>query len=275
MEEKTKLLSIQPYFVLDVEGFCQRVLLQNGISHFFSFSNTSDKNITVPLLVDGCNNIIFEYMNGKVRTHFIGSTLKPRTFSAKRNSEYFGVRLQPSTSLFIRELSAKETIGEIIILDDFPSMKTFCKNMEIQRDFYTRMQTFMQEYSRVIQSGGTKNQQKQLFTQIEKLIIQRRGIIKISELEELSGYTSRYINRIFENELGLSAKQLCSTVKFQFLLGDLNKGDACSLTTLSCNYSFYDQSHFIKAFRDCTGKTPSQYTEEIAQRNYSNCIHNI
>ena len=122
--------------------FCQRIFVENGISHFFSFSNNSGKDLTVPLLVDGCSNLIFEYRNNSVRTHLIGSTVERRTFSVKKDAEYFGVRLQPSATKFVKEYSAKELIGNIVILDELESTKDLCSKMKEQHDFDSRIKTF-------------------------------------------------------------------------------------------------------------------------------------
>lgn len=269
-----KLISIQPYFVLDSDDFCQHILTENGISHFFSFSNKSDQDITVPLLVDGCSNLIFEYKDNKVRTHLIGCTIEKRTFSVKGNAEYFGVRLQPSVTKFVKEYAPKEIIGNIIILDDLPSTKEFCKKMGNQKDFSSRMKVFMDEYA-IFQELDDNNSKTQLFKQISELIIQRHGIVKVKELEELSGYSSRYINKIFDNELGMSTKQLCSSIKFQFLLSDLNQGNKENLTSIASAYNFYDQAHFIHEFKDFVGKTPGEYSEEVEKKNYKENIKNI
>ena len=66
MKKNQALISIQPYFVMESDNFCQHILIENGISHFFSFSNNSSQDITLPLLVDSCSNLIFEYKDGKV-----------------------------------------------------------------------------------------------------------------------------------------------------------------------------------------------------------------
>lgn len=276
MQEKNreKLISIQPYFVMEADDFCQHVLIENGISHFFSFSNKSAQDITVPLLVDSCSNLIFEYRNETVRTHLIGITVEKRTFSVKANADYFGVRLQPSVTKFVREYQPKDIIGKIVILDDLPSTRDFCKIMGVQKDFNSRMYTFLQEYSK-FQSKGRDDTKADLFRQISDLIIQRKGIVRVSELEDLAGYSSRYINKIFEKELGLSAKQLCSTVKFQFLLSDLNKGTSENFTSIASEYNFYDQAHFIHEFKEFSGKTPSEYAREVEQRKYVDSIKNI
>jgi len=274
MKNTEDLISIQPYFVLTSDDFTQRILIENGISHFFSFSNKSGQNITVPLLVDGCSNLVFEYKDGGVRTHLIGCTVETRTFSVKKDAEYFGVRLQPSVTKFVKEYSPKEILGNIIILDDLPSTKDFCKRMGEQKDFNSRMKVFLEEYARFQEEERDSNQ-AELFRQISDLIIERKGMIKVSELEDLSGYSTRYINKIFDKELGMSAKQLCNSVKFQFLLGDLNKGEMDNLTAVASEYNFYDQAHFIHEFKEFAGKTPKQYASEVEEKKYRSNVRNV
>lgn len=269
-----KLISIQPYFVMESDDFCQHILIENGISHFFSFSNKSGQDITVPLLVDGCSNLIFEYKGGSVRTHLIGSTVESRTFSIKKDAEYFGVRLQPGATKFVKEYSPKEIIGKVIILDELPSVKEFCSVMGRQKDFDGRMKTFLDEYSKFQELSGQDNKTN-LFKQISDLIIQRKGKIKVRELEKLSGYSSRYINKIFDGELGMSAKQLCNSVRFQFLLDDLNKENMENFTRIASEYNFYDQAHFIHEFKEYTGRTPKEYTAEVEDNGYADSIRNV
>lgn len=266
-ENKENLISSQPYFVMDADGFCQRIQVENGISHFFSFSNRNGEDTTVPLLVDSCCNIIFEYRNGTVRSHFIGITVEKRTFSLKKDAEYFGVRLQPGALKFIQEFSPKELVGKVVILDDLPSTKKFCAKMAEQKDFDSRVKTFLEEYEN-FENTETKKRQTALFKQLADLIIQRKGKIRVKEIEDLSGYTSRYINKIFENQLGMNSKQFCHLVKFQFMLHDINKLNFDKLTSFANDYDFYDQSHFIHEFKEFAGKTPKEYKKEIESSQY-------
>ena len=273
--EKNPLMSIQPYFVLDSDDFCQHVLFENGISHFFSFSNKTQEDITVPLLTDGCSNLLFEYKDGTVRTHFVGSTMEKRTFSVKKGAEYFGVRLTPGCAFAIPGVPAKETVGNIFILDELDFARDFCAAMGRQKDFDSRIQTFLQEFPLLCGAGKKPGEKQKLFAQISDIIIRHRGKVKVKDLEKLSGYTSRYINKIFEQEVGYSVKQMCATVKRQFLLGDIHRGKADTLTEIASEYDFYDQSHFIREFKDFTGTTPSQYAKVIEEKKYSENVRNV
>ena len=273
--DDSPLMSIQPYFVLDADDFCQRVLFENGISHFFSFSNKTQEDITVPLLTDGCSNLLFEYRNGSVRTHFVGSTMEKRTFSVKKGAEYFGVRLAPGCAFALPGVPAKETIGKVFILDELDFSRDFCAVMGQQKDFDSRIKTFLQEFPFLCGAGKRPGEKQKLFNQISEIIIRHKGMVKVKDLEKLSGYTSRYINKIFEQEVGFSVKQMCSTVKRQFLLGDIHSGKADSLTEIASEYDFYDQSHFIREFKDFTGTTLSQYAKVIEEKKYSDNVRNV
>ena len=204
----------------------------------------------------------------------MGCTTEPRTFSVKKDAEYFGVRMQPSVTKFVKEYSPKEIAGNIVILDELPSTKEFCKRIGQQKNFDSRMKVFLEEYSK-FQEADKDNVKANLFKQISDLIIKRKGIIKVSELENLSGYSSRYINKIFDNELGMSAKQLCNSVKFQFLLADLNKGNMENLTSIASEYNFYDQAHFIHEFKDFSGSTPREYSDQVESHRYRDIITNL
>lgn len=270
---KETLISIQPYFVIEGENFCQRIFVKDGISHFYSFSNINGDDVAVPLLVDSCCNLIFEYKDGKVRSHFIGVTVEKRTFSLKKGAEYFGIRLQPSTIKFIKEYQPKDLVGKIIILDELPSTKEFCRKMGEQPDFESRIQTFLTEYGN-FENACTENKKTELFKQIADLIIQKKGRIKVSQLENLSGYTSRYINKILDKELGMNTKQFCNSVKFQFMLGDMNWNNTERLTEFAIEYNYYDQAHFIHEFKEYSGKTPKEYVKEVESCQYRNSVHN-
>ena len=274
--DKNPFMTIQPYLVLDLGNFCQHVLFENGISHFFSFSNRSREDVAVPLLADGCRNIIFEYRDGTLRTHFIGSLAERRSFSVKGGAEYFGVRLVPGSSFCIPDLSSKEAVGKVFILDGLDFARSLCGRMGAQEGFDARVRTFLAGYQPLCTGQDRKAAARQeLFRQLAAIIVRRRGLLKVSQLEQLSGYTSRYINQIFESELGFSAKRMCSTVKLQFLLHDMNRGKEVSLTELSSAYEFYDQSHFIHEFKEFAGTTPSQYAKAIVEKDYCGNVRSV
>lgn len=257
--------TIQSYLVLETEKFYQKIIADCGISHFYSFKCQKEKEI--PFLEDGCSNILFEYSSNDLKSFFIGNSSSLETLKLKKDVDYFGIRFQPGANPFLLNQEVKDLVGQKIELKDFEIMKNLTQKMSEQTTFTTRMCTFMEEYRSYLKN--TQTGQKQLFFQMVDLIVQKDGLLKISELIDLTGYSSRYINLLFETNLGCSAKQFCNEVKMHTIINEMNRKKIDSLLSFSGKYNFYDQSHFVHAFKDFTGVSPKEYIERVKKSSYS------
>ncbi|WP_347251842.1 helix-turn-helix transcriptional regulator [Legionella sp.] len=85
-------------------------------------------------------------------------------------------------------------------------------------------------------------------------------LIKISEIGAHYGYSQRTLERHFLNCVGITPKKFIISARFQQALESLKT--AASWTELAQNLSYYDQSHFIKEFKQLTGMTPNQFLDK-------------
>lgn len=81
--------------------------------------------------------------------------------------------------------------------------------------------------------------------------------IKISEIRSNYGYSQRTLERHFLNCIGITPKKFIIAARFQQAIESLSSGISCA--ELAQNLSYYDQSHFIKEFKQLTGMTPNQF----------------
>lgn len=84
-----------------------------------------------------------------------------------------------------------------------------------------------------------------------------QGLISVRELERTTGYSSRWLNRRFEEKLGISPKNLGSIVRFHASYRALLSDPAEFFRRKELYRRYYDQSHFIREFKRYTGMTPS------------------
>jgi AraC-like DNA-binding protein len=91
------------------------------------------------------------------------------------------------------------------------------------------------------------------------LMVQSHGMILVQELAAQSGYTRRYLDRLFKEHVGLSPKSLASILRFQecYQVWTQQRSPTFSRNNMSAYY--YDQSHFIRDFKRFTGYTPQHY----------------
>jgi AraC-like DNA-binding protein len=78
----------------------------------------------------------------------------------------------------------------------------------------------------------------------------------------------RELERKFQNIVGLSPKRFLRITRFQQVLKYLEQNPSKSFTTTAYANGYFDQSHFIKDFKEFTGFSPTQYfyhRPELAQ----------
>jgi len=86
-----------------------------------------------------------------------------------------------------------------------------------------------------------------------------RGFVSIEKLSGDLNIGKRHLERKFLNAVGLPPKLFTRIIRFQHALNVLDKRPKGTLTELAYDMGFYDQSHFIKDFKEFTGLNPKQY----------------
>ena len=84
------------------------------------------------------------------------------------------------------------------------------------------------------------------------LIYESKGTISVSELSEKVFWTSRQINRYFNQWFGLSLKVYSNILRFRASLDHIAQGK------LFPDEHFFDQNHFIKEIKKFSGVVPKE-----------------
>jgi len=97
------------------------------------------------------------------------------------------------------------------------------------------------------------------------------GMITVAKLEKETGYSSRWLQRKFSEHLGTSPKNLAEVVRFkQFYQAYSTGAQPFDLKRQIYEY-YYDESHFLRAFKRFTGTTPTELQSsmnELSTRNF-------
>ena len=88
----------------------------------------------------------------------------------------------------------------------------------------------------------------------------RRGVVRVSDLTELTMVSERQLERLFKAYLGLSPKTFCNTVRIRRILEILwQSTEKPLLTDLALQFGYADQSHLANDFRHVMGMSISDY----------------
>ncbi len=100
-------------------------------------------------------------------------------------------------------------------------------------------------------------QADRLIVEAVKIIYQTNGAIRIKELHEQLGISQSPFEKRFRKVVGTTPKKFASIVRFNKILDNLS--NTKSLTEICYENNFFDQSHFIKDFKQFTGDTPENF----------------
>lgn len=100
------------------------------------------------------------------------------------------------------------------------------------------------------------NRKKKLF----ELIYFSKGSITVKELSENVFWSSRQINRYFNQQFGISLKTYCNILRFGSSFKPISEG------ILFPEQNFTDQNHFIKEIKKYSGVTPKELSRNKDNR---------
>jgi AraC-like DNA-binding protein len=86
-----------------------------------------------------------------------------------------------------------------------------------------------------------------------------RGHLPIPQLSEQFSISQRQLERLYQNQVGVSPKQYARLLKVEAARLALRKADKNSSVDLALELGFYDQPHFIREFSSVIGITPYAY----------------
>lgn len=260
--------SIQPYFVLSTQSIYYKKMIHNSVvSHFYSFiaDNSEGFAFAVP---DACVDILFLCDPTNPAARICGSTVSAKLIELKKDQRYFGIRFAPGFIPKFPSILPKELVNaEIALLDIDPNATELMEKIAKQ-PFAEQINFFMQYYQQHL-----FNKQSDLVQQASSLINQYKGDIRITELEEQTGFSARYIYKLFMEQFGLSPKLYCLILRFQQALLSLTSQHKLNLTDLSVELGYADQSHFLREFKKFAAMSPKKFLTEVQQSFYQNRIN--
>lgn len=102
--------------------------------------------------------------------------------------------------------------------------------------------------------------------QIAQRIVSSSGKSSVRDLSRESGYSSRHLNRIYQQCLGVSPKFHARVVRFHHALAHLIANPWLKPLDLVEKCGYYDQSHLAKDFVEFSGQNLSQYREFLSAK---------
>ncbi len=113
---------------------------------------------------------------------------------------------------------------------------------------------------------------------VANYICQQKGVVTIKHLEDKFHISRRWLEKQFAAQIGFSPKEYARITRFKAIVGQVVTTPSfipsgISLSKLISDYGYYDQSHFIRDFKEYAGQTPFQFFKSLMPENVENEIN--
>ena len=226
--------------------------LSEFVESFWMLTNHSENAREIIVLPDGRVDIIFAYS----ATEPFGASL-------------VGLESQPSKMMFspgstMFAVSLKLLAVEYILDIDIPHLLNHGQHLlagfwEITREDLSDFDTFCKKVSTrlgALRKDNVDPRKQKLF----ELIYTSKGSLTVKEMSEQVRWSSRQINRYFNQLFGLSLKAYCNILRFRASFQHIKEGK------LFPEQNFTDQAHFIKEIKKFSGVLPKELSKNKDDR---------
>jgi AraC-like DNA-binding protein len=252
-------------------GTCDESL-HDFVKEYYSFANHEEQTKYVPVIDDCCYDIIFFKEANTVLTHgnlqeeiqlpfhifTIHALTPPFKLRFENSLNFFTIKVQPWANAYFFPFVSKP--GIVNIESQNPLFSGFYKKvfqLKTNAEKFDLANQLMQSFHPTLDSN-------RLFVkQVCELIYKHRGMITVQEISEHFEKSRQYIGKRFKQCVLYSLKKFITTVRILDLIKHRREHQNDSLTELCYQYGYFDQSHFIKDFKQVCGVTPSTFFEDL------------
>jgi AraC-like DNA-binding protein len=254
---------------MHTETFPPDKKLKSYVKELMVLENARQENTVLPFFADGYPGIMFQLtdhglfinpQNKMLPAFFLyGQTIHPIELVIKGKYRLIVFQLYPFAVKQLLEVDPKELNDACYDLTLLSAYKKNPINEKVQSagklsEQIALITSFLQE-----QAESVKKTLDEKIREAINLIVGSQGKITIREIRQQLHITERTFERKFLSLVGVKPKQFVKIIQFQTSLTQLNKNDFTKLTDIVFENGFVDQSHFIKSFKQFTGKTPTEF----------------
>ncbi|MDV9259013.1 AraC family transcriptional regulator [Clostridioides difficile] len=239
------------------------IQLRNWISNFtISFPNQTIISDNYTIIPHGSVTLVFFYDATGLHSLLFGPTTKPKTVGniANRCDVILIIEFQPAGFFPLIGIQQSELIDKVVPFSiintslDLEIKKIFNESLSIDKLILKLEELLI---------SNIKIEYSYEFILAIQLIIQNSGNISSQEISKKVFYSSRHLNRLFNQYLGLSMKSFSRLVRINKSIKLLNNNKT-SLMYICNELGFYDIPHFIKDFKIVCGITPQKYRANMS-----------
>jgi AraC-like DNA-binding protein len=219
----------------------------------------------LPLYANGTPTLLFHTAKGQMKNSsnyltLFGQTVAPDNLILSENFTLIAYFLKPFSLSSLFSISAQELTDkpvELSALSNNTSLLQELLNSQSTNQMLRRLDDYIFKLSQKI-----KHTDGLLQYIAERISAHPNGKI-LCELQKEIGMTERTFQRLFEKNIGLPPNRYRKIIQFNNAFRQLNKKQFIRFSDIAFENDYADQSHYIRAFKEFTSMTPTEYLNKL------------
>ncbi len=240
--------------------------LQNYIQYFWILEDFGDK--TFKIIPDGLSGLIFQeeanlFLDSDQQVlpqmFLYGQTTYHGEHKAIGNFRNIGVYLQPTALKTIFNIDAFELTNKNISIDCLttdPILEQLINATSTHDKIDIISHFFLKRIEQI------EHQAKKADFAI--MLLQNGKTLK--DIQTEMNLSERSLERLVKQYVGISPKVFSRIIRFQSSLNDLRQKGFNKLTDMAYQNNYFDQSHFIRDFKEFAGASPKHFLRQANEQ---------
>jgi AraC-like DNA-binding protein len=239
------------------------------IKRFWMADSRDDRTVHQQKIIpDGYPEIIFHYgdpyrikinAQWKIQSRYLLAGQMTHFFYLRNTGKtgMFAITLQPWALKKLFSLNMTRLVDQVLPIDR-PLVKLLLqvKNIAVSSMHFdektSAVEKWFYQYLKNINTTYTKGEKAAEILLIEK------GKITVQEILKRVDISEKSLERYFRSNIGLTPKFYSRIIRMSHIFSLVNENNI-NWSEVAFLTGFYDQSHFIKNFKEFTGEEPSNY----------------
>lgn len=207
--------------------------------------------------------MIFKFDKKGIESAFWGATTKTTIVKNDIENVLFRVfvEFRPGGVYYLTGLSQRESTDLKISLEDFN--KLFSLEVDSIFERTSTIKELVEQLDMLFLSYLLKSNIVDMTIPILENARKQNSIMSVKNISQISCYSERHLNRIFNNSLGMSVKSYLRLLRINLVLQEI-QNNKIPFATLAQDIGYYDQSHFINDFKSICGVNPTTYIKNLS-----------
>lgn len=218
----------------------------------YEFCNSAAGATSFSMFPAGCISLVF-LLGNTPSAEVCGITTTIKQIPIPPQSTAFFLRLSPGGFGGLSNICLSDLTNQSFALEQFlPNIDTLSGRLRRAESFHERNVLFQHFLASL---HAEKFRPHAIIPPCINEIYERRGNVRVSELAQSIGCSERYLNRMFQNHVGVSTKTFCGLVQLQASLRCIFTTHTKSLREIAVAFGYFDQPHMNRAYRNFLGCT--------------------